>query len=102
MKVTVVSKPNNGLPRWMRLINPISANDPILILKGHYPQFIFEISGKPVSDTSMAFAYKEIELFITVRKDVDQFGDPPKSCLKEMCNWYCKSNYKPTFRQLCQ
>ena len=100
MKVTKVTKPKNGLPRWMRLANPLTKEDPVLIMKGHYPQYVFEISGTKVEPDSISFEYKDSTVFITVRKDIDHFGPPPERFLIEMCEWYRRSKLRPTFNRL--
>lgn len=100
MKVTMVNKPNHGLPRWMRLANPLAEHDQVLVMKGHYPQYVFEISSSKVDPESVTYVYKDATVFITVRKDIDHFGPPPERFFQEMCDWYRRSKLRPTFHRL--
>lgn len=100
MKVTMVNRPNNGLPRWMKLANPLTKHEPVLIMKGHFPQYVFEISSTKVDAESVAFEYKDSKVYITVRKDIDHFGPPPERYFFEMCDWYRRSKLRPSINRL--
>jgi hypothetical protein len=100
MKVAVLNKPNSGLPRWMKLMDPGVSKDSILILKGHFPQYIFELSAEQMEDDSIPYSFKNTKLYITVRKDMDNFGVPPERFLAEMCTWYKNSRIQPTLHRI--
>ena len=100
MKVAVLAKPNYGLPRWMKLVDPGIKKDSILIFKGHFPQYIFELSAEPVEDDSFLYEFRNTRFYITVRKDIDNFGAPPDRFLNEMCTWYKNSRARPTLHRI--
>ncbi len=100
MKVAILNKPNYGLPRWMKLMDPGTSKDSILILKGHFPQYIFELSAEQVEDDSIPYSFKNTKFYVTVRKDMDHFGVPPERFLAEMCTWYKNSRIQPTLHRI--
>jgi hypothetical protein len=100
MNVCILTKPNFGLPRWMKLMDPDVRKDSVLILKGHFPQYIFELSAEQVEDGSIPYSFKNTNFYITVRKDMDNFGNPPERFLTEMCAWYKNSRIRPTLHRI--
>ncbi|MPR32348.1 hypothetical protein [Salmonirosea aquatica] len=100
MKVTILNKPNSGLPRWMKLVDPVTKKDSVLILKGHFPQYIFELSAGQVESDSILYSFRNSKFYITVRKDIDNFGAPPERFLVEMCTWYKNSRIRPTLQRI--
>lgn len=99
-KTVVIKKPGNGLSRWMLLSDPMSKKESGLVLKGHYPQYIFEIVS-PNEDPECI----QVELagkvhYVMVRKFISDGSEPPMRYLVEMLKWYAKTKAKPTLNEI--
>lgn len=93
--VNVLKKKPNGLSKWMVLSNPEQTQQSIMILRGHYPQYIFEII-QPGSETNHQLVeFKGDTYQIAVRRDIDEKGIPPVSYLIEMLLWYQRARLNP-------
>jgi len=100
IKSVIIKKSGNGLSRWMLLSDPTSKKESGLVLKGHYPQYIFEIV--PPNDDPECI---QVELsgkahYIMVRKFISDSSEPPVRYLVEMLKWYAKTKSKPTLNEI--
>lgn len=79
----------------MVLSSPDQAQRSITILRGHYPQYIFEIVPPGVETDYQLIEFKGGIYHITVRRDIDEKGTPPVSYLIEMLIWYQRAGLTP-------
>ncbi|TDB60016.1 hypothetical protein [Arundinibacter roseus] len=100
MNVTKISKPNDGLPRFMLLQSPENSSDTILVYKSRYPSYIIEISSRALTSASFKYIFKGFDLYVTVRKDFDSCGNPSKSHLDDLCTWYTKNGTEPSIKKI--
>ncbi len=80
--------------------NPSKIENSILILKGKYPSYLFEIIPADSDTECLRVDFQGLTHCIKVRRDFDGFGTPPKSYLIEMLTWYTANKLKPGIDQI--
>lgn len=80
--------------------NPSHSMTSILILKGKYPSYLFEIVPTDPNNECHQVEFQGMKVTIKVRRDFDSFGTPPKSYLIEMLTWYTANKLKPGLDQI--
>lgn len=96
----VVKNPSNRLARWMVAQVPDSKKSSVMILKGTYPSYLFEIVP-PTNDTEChKIEFAGAIHYIKVKSDIDKMGPPPHSYMQEMLQWYTKCRIKPTLNRI--
>ncbi|TDB67084.1 hypothetical protein [Arundinibacter roseus] len=91
----IIKKKKEGFEKWLVLINPGSHHKSVLILRGHYPQYIFEIVAPTSDPDHYKVDFKGDIYFIKVRRDFDKKGEPPVSYMRELLQWYHKTRLTP-------
>ncbi|TDB69072.1 immunoglobulin domain-containing family protein [Arundinibacter roseus] len=100
MKSVIIKKPGNGLSRWMLLSDPLAKKDSGLVLKGHYPQYIFEIVSPNEDPECLKVDFAGATHYVMVRKAINDNGEPPERYLVEMLKWYTQVKAKPTLQEI--
>lgn len=80
--------------------DPFVKKDSVLILKGKFPLYLFEIVPPTDDPDCMKVEYKNVIYHVRVKHDLDKMGTPPKSYLWEMLDWYARSKARPTLREI--
>lgn len=96
----VVKNPSNKLARWMIATDPDSKSTSVLILKGTFPSYMFEIVAPNDNPECYTLEYAGIVHFIRVRQDIDSMGAPPHSYMQEMLQWYSRCKIRPTLQRI--
>lgn len=96
----VVKNPSNKLARWMVAVNPDSKSNSILILKGTFPSYLFEVIPPTTEPDCYVIEHAGNMHYIRVKLDVDKMGPPPLSYMHEMLQWYSKSRTRPTLQRI--
>jgi hypothetical protein len=96
----VVRNPSNKLARWMIASTPDSKGLSVLILKGTYPSYLFEIVPPNDDPECFTIEFAGNVHYIKVKLDIDKMGNPPQSYLLEMLQWYSKSKARPTLNRI--
>ncbi len=97
---TVVVKNPSKLARWMVATDPESKANSVLILKGTYPSYLFEIVPPNDDPACYAVEFGGGMHYIRVRQDIDKMGPPPQSYMLEMLQWYSKCKMRPTLQRI--
>lgn len=71
-----------------------------MVLKGHHPQFIFEIVPPNNSPDCLKIEYEEATYHIMVLKFPSDQVDPPTRYLIEMLKWYAAVKAKPSLQEI--
>ncbi|TDB64567.1 hypothetical protein [Arundinibacter roseus] len=95
-----LNKPVQDLSRWMLVSDPLNSDGRFYVLKGHYPQYLFEIVPKSECTDGHSIAYRGETYYINIRKDIDNRGKPPISYFLEMLAWYTKIGAKPSLAEI--
>jgi hypothetical protein len=96
----VVRNPSNKLARWMIASIPDAKKDSVLILKGTYPSYLFEIVPPNPDPECFHVEFAGNVHYIKVKIDIDNMGNPPQSYFQEMLQWYSKSKARPTLNRI--
>ena len=75
-----------GFAKFMLIPDP-KDNRRTIIIRTQYPKFIFELTNDPEPD-SKSVIINEVMHFISVRKDLDNYGEPSESYLREVVRWW--------------
>ncbi len=100
IKTVVIKKTSAGLPKWMLLVDPQHESGTALILKGHYPQYIYEIVPPNDDPDCYKVSYYGRMHHIMLRKSIESDAAAADRYLLEMLAWYAGCGVRPTLQQI--
>lgn len=100
MKTVVIKKLSTGLPKWMLLVDPQYESGTALILKGHYPQYIYEIVPPNDDPDCYRVSYYGRTHHIMLRKCLESDAAVADRYLLEMLGWYASCDVRPSLQQI--
>lgn len=103
-KSVIIRKPGKGLSRWMLLTDPLTkkTSGSGLVLKGHHPQFIFEIVPPNDDPDCHKVDFQGTTHYVMVRKCSHEEEASPTKYMVEMLKWYTSVKAKPSLREISQ
>lgn len=99
-KSVIIRKPGKGLSRWMLVSDPLIKRSSGTVLKGHHPQFIFEIVPPNDDPNCIQVEFEGSTHYIMVRKGAEDQSPPPLKYLLEMLKWYTSVKAKPSLQEI--
>lgn len=96
----IVKNPSNRVSRWLVTVNSDAKKGSVMILKGRYPSYLFEIVPPSNDPDCISVEYKDENYQVKVLRDFDKAGLPPQSYLIEMIEWYTKNKFRPALKTI--